>query len=130
MRLSQSSNFLILFCFVAIGVVLTGCSAHPFRIAWRADENKQTMVGLKPDMTIEQVTKLMGQPDKTEMYRGKNNEVILTYLYITKGVDPISGRMDESNYTPLIFINDLLNGWGWNQFNTITTRYEIIIKER
>ena len=72
----------------------------------------------------------MGQPDKTEMYRGKNNEVILTYLYITEGKDFQSRRWNEFNYTPLIFTNDLLNGWGWNQFNTITSRYEIIIKER
>ena len=130
MRLSQRSNVLILFWFVAIGVVLTGCAGSPIQTSARAIENRQTMVGLKPDMTIEQVTKLMGQPDKTEMYRGKNNEVILTYLYITEGKDSYSRRWNESNYTPLIFVNDLLNGWGWNQFNTITARYEIIIKER
>ncbi len=41
----------------------------------------------------------MGQPDKTEMYRGKNNEVILTYLYITEGKDFQSCRWNEFNYT-------------------------------
>lgn len=130
MRLSQSFNIFVLIYVTTIGVALTGCVGSPIKTYARAFENNKSMLGLKPDMTVEQVAQLMGQPDKTEMYRGKNNEVILTYLYITEGKDSKSRRWNESNYTPLIFINDLLNGWGWNQFNTITSRYEIIIKER
>lgn len=88
------------------------------------------MIGLKPDMTTDQVVKLMGPPDKTEMYRGKNNDSILTYLFITEGMDTYSRRWNETNYTPLIFVNDRLSGWGWNQLDTAAKRYEFVIKER
>lgn len=72
----------------------------------------------------------MGSPDKTEMYRGKNNEAILSYLYITEGKDLTGRRWNESNYTPLIFVNGRLIGWGWNALDTEAKRLEFIIKER
>lgn len=88
------------------------------------------MVKLKPDMTTAQVVNLMGPPEKTEMYRGKYNEAILTYLYITEGEDAITHPWNEANYTPLMFINDRLNGWGWNQLDATAKRYEFLIEQR
>lgn len=116
--------------FVIVALFLAGCAGSPAQTGWRAAENKKNMIGLKPDMTTEQVVKLMGPPDKTEMYRGKNNDSILTYLYITEGMDTYSRRWNETNYTPLIFVNDRLSGWGWNQLDTASKRYEFVIKER
>lgn len=55
---------------------------------------------------------------------------MLTYLYITEGKDMETRTWNESNYTPLIFINDRLNGWGWNQLDTAAKRYEFVIKQR
>ena len=124
------SSFFRWLCFVAVVVALVGCSGSPYKTGKRASENKQNMISLKPDMTIEQVVELMGSPDKTEMYRGKNNEAILNYLYITEGKDSESRRWNESNYTPLIFVNDRLSGWGWNALNSEAKRFEFIIKER
>ncbi len=115
---------------VAVVIVLVGCAGSPYQTHARASENKNNMLSLKPDMTAEQVIKLMGSPDKTEMYRGHNNEAVLTYLYITEGKDSYSRRWNESNYTPLIFVNDQLSGWGWSQLDTTAKRYEFVIKER
>lgn len=126
----QISIFFRCLCLVAVAIALTGCAGSPYKTGMRASENKQNMIGLKPDMSTEQVTKLMGTPDKTEMYRGKNNEAILTYLYITEGKDSKSRRWNESNYTPLIFVNDRLSGWGWNALDTEAKRFEFVIKER
>lgn len=117
-------------CLVILALSIAGCAGSPAQTGWRASENKQNMIGLKPDMTTDQVVKLMGPPDKTEMYRGKNNDSILTYLYITEGMDTYSRRWNETNYTPLIFVNDRLSGWGWSQLDTAAKRYEFIIKER
>ena len=123
-------SFLRCLCLVAVAVALAGCAGSPAQTGMRASENKKSMVGLKPDMTTEQVTKLMGPPDKTEMYRGKNNEAVLTYLYITEGMDTYTRRWNETNYTPLIFVNERLSGWGWNQLDTAAKRYEFVIQER
>ena len=111
-------------------LALTGCVGSPVQTSWRAAENKRTMVGVRPDMTVDEVSKIMGAPDKTELYRGRNNEAILVYLYITEGKDTISRRWNESNYTPFVFINDQLHGWGWPNLEAVSKRYEFIIKER
>jgi len=87
------------------------------------------MVGLKPDMTTEQVTNLMGPPDKIVMQRGKNNEAVLTYLYITEYIETYTSRgWTEDNFTPFIFVNDRLSGWGWNHLDTAAKRYEFDIR--
>lgn len=126
----QVSNFLRWLYLIIIAAALVGCAGSPYQTTKRATENKQNMLSLKPDMTIEQVTKLMGPPDKTEMYRGKNNESILSYLYITEGKDLESRSWNESNYTPLIFINGRLSGWGWSALDTEAKRFEFVIKQR
>lgn len=126
----QIASFSRWICLVVLALVLAGCAGSPAQTSWRASENKKNMLGLKPDMTTEQVIKLMGPPDKTEMFRGNSNEAILTYMYITEGKDSESRRWNETNYTPLIFVNDKLNGWGWNQLDTAAKRYEFVIKER
>lgn len=79
-------------------------------------------------MTPEEVIKLMGQPDKTEMYRGKNKEAILIYQYITTGKDLVTRKWSEANYTPLVFENNKLAGWGWSYLNTTSQKYEFTIK--
>lgn len=113
---------------VVTTAALQGCAGSPAQTASRAADNKSKMVGLKPDMTMDQVQKLMGQPDKTEMFRGKSGEVVMTYLYMTEGSGGYT--ITEANYTPLIFIGDKLNGWGWNQLDTAAKRYEFVVKQR
>ena len=68
---------LLLFVFVMVHV---GCAGSPVQTSWRASENKKHMADLKPDMTTQETLNLMGVPDKTEMYRGKNHEVVLTRI--------------------------------------------------
>ena len=96
----------------------------------RASENRQAMVRVRPDMTVDEVSKIMGTPYRTELYRGKNNEAILVYLYITEFKDIDIRRWNESNYTPFVFVNDRLHGWGWPNLEAAAQRYEFIIKER
>ncbi len=112
---------------VVVSVVLVGCAGSPSKLE---SDNTRSMLSLKPDMTIDQVTKNMGVPQKTEMYRGKNNEIVLTYLYLTNGLGYVTNPENETNYTPLIFIDNKLNGWGWNQLDSAAKRYEFIVKKR
>ena len=71
----------------------------------------------------------MGQPNKTELYRGKKDEPILVYLYITEGKDTFTRKWSEANYTPFVFVDQRLKGWGWSFFNSTAQKYEFIIKE-
>lgn len=129
-RLSFSSILMIPAVTLCVSSLLAGCAGSPVRTGWRASENRQAMVRVRPDMTAEEVSKIMGPPDKTELYRGKNNEAILVYLYITEGKDTYTRRWNESNYTPFVFVNDRLHGWGWPNVEAAAQKYEFIIKER
>ncbi len=120
------NNSIIVRCLLIFAAfALLGCAGSPIRTYDHARENNQKMINLKPDMTTTQVTDLMGQPDKTEMYRGKNNEVVLTYLYLTN-----AGGVNDSVFTPLIFVDDKLAGWGWGALNLESKKFEFVIKER
>ena len=70
------------------------------------------MAALSPDMTAEQVTNLMGPPDKIVMQQGKNNEAVVTYLYITQYVEPDTSRGGTKQLHSIIIINERLSGWG------------------
>ncbi len=106
-----------------------GCENSAIVTDWRASGNKKAMINLRPGMSIDGVLKVMGSPDKTEMYRGKDREIVLVYLYITKGI--VYGRLwNESNYTPLVFINERLDSWGWSNLEETAQRYEVVFKAR
>lgn len=108
---------------------LAGCAGSPARTGWIALEHRSAMVRVQPDQTPQEVIEIMGQPDKTELYRGKNDEPILVYLYITEGKDTYSRRWSEANYTPFVFVEQKLKGWGWSFFNGTAQKYEFIIKD-
>lgn len=125
----KAPSFLRWFCLIVLAVALTGCANSPAKPGTRADENNKNVAGLRPEMTTEEVTTLMGPPDKIVRHRGKNNEGVVTYLYITQYIETYTSRgWDKNNYTPLIFINDRLSGWGWNELDRAAQRHEFDIK--
>lgn len=109
-------------------IMTAGCAGSPIRTQWQASAHNQAMLRLQPGMTSEEVIKVMGNPDKTEMYRGKNGENVLVYLYITEGKDITTRHWSEANYTPVVFEDNKLIGWGWNYFNSAAQKYEFTIK--
>jgi hypothetical protein len=122
------SFFLGWLCLAIVAATVAACADRPAKPGIHAYENKKKLVELKPEMTIEQVTKLMGPPDKIDTYRGKANEAVLSYLYLTKGLDDYTSRgWNKDNFTPVIFVNDRLSGWGWNHLDSAAQRYEFVI---
>ena len=115
---------------LACSVLLVGCAGSPIQTGWRASENKKAMVNARPDTSIDEVSRIMGTPDKSELYRAKTSEAILVYLYITEGRDTYTRQWNESNYTPFVFIDGRLQGWGWPNLEATAQRYEFVIKER
>lgn len=108
-------------------LMLYGCAGSP---VMREASNTKGMLQLRPDMTVEQVLRVMPPPEKTEMYRGKNNEVVLTYFYLTNSKGYVTSPNNEANFTPLVFIDNKLNGWGWDHLNTSANKYEFVIRHR
>lgn len=110
-------------------MMVSGCAGSPIKTWSQTTRYTKLMLKLKPDMTQDEVVKMMGNPDNTEIYRGKNSELILVYLYITKVSRYTSLRLSETNYTPLVFENNKLVGWGWNYFRRTAQKYEFVIKD-
>jgi hypothetical protein len=51
--------------------------------------------------------------------------------FVAEGVnvDEYTNRgWNKDNFTPLIFVDDRLSGWGWSQLNAAAQRYEFVIR--
>jgi len=122
----ENSNMRMILYGLVLIFLLSGCAGSTMMTQMEVTRHTRAMINLKIDMTPEKVIEVMGNPNKTEMYRGKNSELILVYLYITEYP---SWKRTEANYTPLIFENNKLAGWGWNYLNGTAQKYEFIVKD-
>ena len=122
----RASFLLCWLCFIAVPVALEGCADNRAKSDVRAHESK--MAALSPDMTAEQVTNLMGPPDKIVMQQGKNNEAVVTYLYITQYVEPDTSRGGTKQLHSVIIINERLSGWGWHHLDKPAKPYEVDLR--
>ncbi len=110
-----------------ISAALMGCAGSPMR---QESDNTKAMIALRPDMTVDEAMMVMPPPARSEMYRAKNNDVVLIYFYLTNSMGYVTNPNDESNYTPLVFVGGRLNGWGWDHLRASSTRHEFVIKHR
>ena len=67
---------------------------------------------------------VISKPFKTAMYT-KNEVVIEVVYYYTEFQGDSSYRVDDSELTPLVFINGKLDSWGWESWVEKAKRYDI-----
>lgn len=108
---------------------------------------------LQHGMTPEEVVQLKhgGRPFTEDKYRGKNGEAVLVYKYPTHPVEITSfvppntdGRINplgprvvhpmaivpiyqDEELTPLIFVNNALEGWGWSYLVSASKKYGFVV---
>ena len=79
-------------------------------------------------MPVAEFNTLMGLADKTEMFRGKNNEVILANIHMTQGKRMSDcDVIGDKNYTPFVFVDGKLVGSGWTMMNATAQWYEFVL---
>jgi outer membrane protein assembly factor BamE (lipoprotein component of BamABCDE complex) len=88
---------------------ITGCGLSKQIVA---SSHRGKLAKLEKGMTKEAVKKTMGRPEKTETY--KEREFWFYYTAELEIPDVVHGVMtrSDSDYTPLGFFNDMLEGWG------------------
>ena len=90
--------------------------------ASRAERNMAGCCGLELDMTREEVVSALGSPDRTEAYL-IDGEPVLYLFYLTSDRSPGELRRGQpprpTDYTPLLFKEDRLKGWGACLFNNL-----------
>ena len=95
-------------------LAFASCSKNSLQIGAVAEENSQNLINLKVGMGQNQVISVMGVPDKKESKQFDSVQYNIWY-YITKPVFLGQTKYISSNYTPLVFQDCVLKGWG-NQF--------------
>ncbi len=88
---------------------LAGCVGQT---RWEAAETQKNLASVKPGMTVDQVSSLIGKPLDREMVpaNGRNYEVV---RFQTKfSGDAIWIAPGEDDVTPFVFVEGKLLGWG------------------
>ena len=86
------------------------------RTGLKSDENVQNLANLRIGMTEEDVLTVMGRPYKSESYviDQKNYDI---WFYITEPTILGQSKPSQQNFTPVIFKDNILVGWGNNYYN-------------
>ena len=90
---------------ILIAFSLTGCA--PLTRGIPAARMRSKMQDLQPQMSKQGVRNLLGKPYKTEFYP-PNKEV---WFYYTQWES--DGYTTDDEFTPIVFENDSVTGWGW-----------------
>lgn len=107
-------------------VLVAGCEGSPIRTQPEARKNRKAMISLSPGITKNDVLEIMGNPRKTELYNSKENNIEF-WFYLIEGATIHKG-ITEVNYTPLVFENGRLIGWGSRYVDEHIKKYELRIR--
>lgn len=118
---------------VALVLFLFGGCAGPVALL---RQNSQAMVGLQPGMSEEQLRTRMGtspvddipNPYRSELYRAGDQQIKILYYYTNRR--SADGIIDDDELTPFVFVDGLLDGWGWSYLGDVAERYDIRIRIR
>jgi outer membrane protein assembly factor BamE (lipoprotein component of BamABCDE complex) len=102
--------------------LLFGCSYEKI-----AKKNNELMLTLDRGQTKQEVLKIMGNPSKNEKYFADNNEMDV-WFYRTSSF--VSGGWDSDDYfTPMVFENGKLTGWGNDFYEQRKIDFQAMIKK-
>ncbi|MGD2169618.1 MAG: DUF3192 domain-containing protein [Chlamydiota bacterium] len=94
----------------------TSCSNSPLITGVKAEENKYNMAFIKVGMSSDKVYSIMGRPYDIE-HVAIDDENFEIWFYLTKRAGLGQTRMVPSNFTPLVFQDGYLVGWGNDYYN-------------
>ena len=104
---------------MAILLSLSGCGLVTLTTSSiEASGNKNSLQKLEIGMNSNQVKGIMGAPNKTEAFSLTEGKKVLVWFFLTEGRAPFR-RLDDPNYTPVVFENDILTGWGYVHLDKI-----------
>ena len=111
-------------CISLLLVLLGACAGSPLKTGVTAEENKFEMASVREGMKEEKVIGLMGYPYKQEKREalGKSYDVL---YYITTPVYLAQSQLIDENFTPFVFRNGHLLGWGWDYYEHIFERKKV-----
>jgi hypothetical protein len=106
----MKTRFYYFFIFILLSL-LSSCSNSPLQIGKEADKNVINMRFLETGMTTKHVIRIMDFPNKIEI-KNKDGQEYLIWSYLTKGIFLGQIEFIQDNFTPLVFKEKILQGWG------------------
>ena len=98
-------------------------------------ENRNNILKVEVRMTKEDVNEIMGtktvgyndttNPYKKESFHNANNNLIEIYYYI---IDR-KAEFDNDKFTPVVFVDNIVEGVGWRSFEDAERKYQIKISD-
>lgn len=103
---------------IGIGVLSSCASQGLMKSGAEAEYNRYYIAKLRIGMTQDEVWSMMGDPYKSEarVVRGQAYEI---WYYVTKGKILGQSRMISRNFTPVVFQEKILKGWGRRYYNYV-----------
>ena len=92
---------------ICLAVFLCGCASSQVKTSNQLKILSDLQLRLQRNMTSEEVVNLMGNPTRP----------IMIYFYLADEETNLLERLSKDNYTPLVFVDNKLAGWGWNFLN-------------
>ena len=95
-------------------IFLSGCGLSKQIVS---GGNRNQLTRLEKGLTKAEVRAIMGKPYKTELHEGA--EYWFYYTAELDAMDIIHGVMtrSEADFTPIGFVNDVVDGWGRRYYN-------------
>lgn len=125
-NMNRRFSILSLLIFFALVVLNTSCVSSS-KLAWNIEKARNNLNQLDLGMKKDEVLKIMGPPYNREVFPDKTGNPVEVLIYITQYT--YSGRIPDSDKTPICLRNGKLVGWGRNFFDH-TQEQEITIKYR
>jgi hypothetical protein len=122
MRNAKSTISLATVVFFTV-VLISGCQTY------EANRNASNMYKLQTGQTKEQVLAIMGKPSKTETHTIQGKPVEF-WLYQTEASHHKRHGSKQSDYTPLVLQDGVLQGWGRNHYDEVDRTQQDIKIER
>lgn len=97
-------------------LLFAGCAGSPLATGAKAEENTFNMAYIRIGMSEDQVYDIMGRPYDIESY-DIDKEYFEVWFYLTRKVALGQTRLVPGNFTPLVFQDGFLVGWGRNYYN-------------
>ncbi|MBN2479743.1 MAG: DUF3192 domain-containing protein [Parachlamydiales bacterium] len=99
-------------------LIFSSCSTNSIQSGALAEQNRINILDLRVGMNQEDVLDVMGHPYDKE-FRKVGNVQYEVWLYITKATFLGQSQLITRNFTPLVFRDETLKGWGWQYYKFV-----------
>ena len=92
---------------ICLAFFLCGCASSRLTVSFQPEHDVRPLARLQRNMSPQEVVQLMGTPERP----------VEIYFYMNEKEGGFLSRLSKDNYTPLVFVNNKLAGWGWSFLN-------------